>query len=301
MEDTGTVITLRADRARAGIAPRIGGSIVHYHWLDGARRHDWLRPAVLADLAAGTADRLACFPLVPFSNRIRDGRFACGGHAVALPLNHRPQSHALHGHGWQAAWSVVEREEDRIALEYDHRADAWPFPYHARQEFLLTGDALRLSLSLENRGREAMPVGLGFHPYFPRTPRCRLSARVDAMWATDAEVMPTARVDADPRLGGAHGLPVADVMLDNAFTGWHGQATITWPERGARLLLDADAPLGFLVVYSPAGQDYFCVEPVSHCTDAFNLAAQGRADTGMVTLQAGASVSAIVRLRPSLE
>jgi aldose 1-epimerase len=301
MADAGTVITLRADRARAGIAPWIGGSIVHYHWLDGARRHDWLRPAAPADLAAGTADRLACFPLVPFSNRIRDGRFAFGGHAVALPLNHRLQSHALHGHGWQAAWSVVGREEDRIALEYDHRTDAWPFPYRAQQEFLLTGNELRLSLSLENHGREPMPLGLGFHPYFPRTPGCRLSARVDAMWATDAEVMPTALVDADPRLGGAHGLPVADVMLDNAFTGWHRQATITWPERRARLLLDADAPLGFLVVYSPAGRDYFCVEPVSHCTDAFNLAAQGRADTGMLTLQAGASVSAIMRLRPSLE
>jgi aldose 1-epimerase len=301
MEDTGTVITLCADRARAGIAPWIGGSIVHYHWLDGARRHDWLRPATAADLAAGTADRLACFPLVPFSNRIRDGRFAFGGHAIALPLNHRPQPHALHGHGWQAAWSVVERADDRIALEYDHRAGAWPFPYRARQEFLLTGDELRLSLSLENRGRETMPVGLGFHPYFPRTPRCRLSARVDAMWGTDAEVMPTALVDADPRLGGAHGLPVADVMLDNAFTGWHRQATITWPERGARLLLDADAPLGFLVVYSPGGRDYFCVEPVSHCTDAFNLVAQGRTDTGMLTLHAGASVSAVVRLRPSLE
>jgi aldose 1-epimerase len=207
----------------------------------------------------------------------------------------------LHGHGWQAAWRVVERDDDRIALEYDHRADAWPFPYRARQQFLLTGDELRLSLSLENRGRETMPAGLGFHPYFPRTPACRLWARVDAMWATDAEVMPTALVDADPRLGDTHGLPLADVMLDHAFTGWHGQATITWPERGARVSLDANAPLGFLVVYSPAGQDYFCVEPVSHCTDAFNLAAQGRADTGMLTLQAGASVSAIVRLRPSLE
>jgi aldose 1-epimerase len=300
MEDTGTVITLRADRARAGIAPWIGGSLAHFHWLDGANRHDWLRPAAPADLAAGTADRLACFPLVPFSNRIRDGRFAFGAHAVALPLNHRPQPHALHGHGWQRAWSVVERDDDRIALEYDHRAGAWPFPYRARQEFLLTGDELRLSLAIENRGREAMPAGLGFHPYFPRTPRCRLSARVDAMWATDPEVMPTTLVDADPRLAADCGLPVADVMLDNAFAGWRGDATIAWPERGARLFLHAGAPLGFLVVYSPAGTDYFCAEPVSHCTDAFNLAGQGRTDTGMLTLDPGASLETAVRFRPHL-
>ena len=301
LDDTCTVITLSADRARVGIAPGIGGSITHYHWVDGSRRHDWLRPATPADLASRSAGRLASFPLIPFSNRIRDGRFTFGGRAVELPLNQWPQPHAEHGHGWQAAWNVVERADDRLALEYDHPAGAWPFPYRARQDFLLTGDELRLTLAIENRGSETMPAGLGFHPYFPRTPGCRLSAQVDAMWATDAEVMPTALTGADPRLGGEDGLPIAEVALDNAFTGWQRQATIFWPETGARLLLDAGPPLGFLVVYSPAGEDFFCVEPVSHCTDAFNLAAQGRADTGMLTLDAGASVSAIVRLRPSLE
>ena len=296
----GTVITLCADRARVGIAPGLGGSITHYHWVDGPRRHDWLRPATDADLAAGSADRLACFPLVPFSNRIRDGRFTFGGHAVQLPLNQWPQPHAEHGHGWQAPWSVIERADDRLALKYDHPADAWPFPYRARQDFVLTADELRVTLSVENRGRATMPAGLGFHPYFPGTARCRLSAQVDAMWATDAEVMPTALTGADPRLATSGGLPVAETVLDNAFTGWQRQARIFWPERGARLVLDASPPLGFVVVYSPAGEDFFCVEPVSHCTDAFNLTAQGRADTGMLTLDPGAGVAATVRFRPSL-
>jgi aldose 1-epimerase len=297
----GTVITLRADRARVGIAPGLGGSITHYHWVDGPRRHDWLRPATDADLAAGSADRLACFPLVPFSNRIRDGRFDFEGRPIRIPLNQWPQPHAEHGHGWQAAWTRVERAADRLTIEYDRPADAWPFPYRARQDFVLTADELRVTLSVENRGRATMPVGLGFHPYFPRTEECRLSARVAAMWATDTEVMPTALTDADPRLGGDAGLPIAEVALDNAFTGWQRQATILWPERGARLSLDASPSLGFLVVYSPAGDDFFCVEPVSHCTDAFNLAAQGRGDTGMLTLHPGASLSATVRFRPSLE
>jgi aldose 1-epimerase len=166
---------------------------------------------------------------------------------------------------------------------------------------VLTEDELRVTLSVENRGRATMPVGLGFHPYFPRTARCRLSARVAAMWATDAEVMPTALTDADARLCVGDGLPIAEVALDNAFTDWQRQATIFWPEIGARLSVGASPPLGFLVVYSPAGEDYFCVEPVSHCTDAFNLAAQGRDDTGMLTLHPGASLSAMVRFRPSLE
>ncbi len=300
MDDTGTVITLRADRAVAGIAPGIGGSLTHFHWREGPRKHDWLRPATLADLASRMADRLGCFPLVPFSNRIRDGRFGFGGHAVQLPLNQWPEPHAEHGQGWQSAWHVVERAADRLAIEYDHPAGAWPFPYRARQDFVLSENELQVTLSIENRGREAMPAGLGLHPYFPRTASCRLVARVDAMWATDAEVMPTALTAADPRLCNEAGLPVADVALDNAFTGWQRQASIVWPETGARLVLDASPPLGFLVVYSPAGEDFFCVEPVSHCTDAFNLAAQGRDDTGMLTLHPGAGLSATVRFRPSV-
>jgi aldose 1-epimerase len=298
--DTTPVINLRAGRADLGVAPGIGGSIAHYRWVDGSAANDWLRPATSADLAASAADRLACFPLVPFSNRIRDGQFIFNGHIVQLPLNQWPQPHAEHGHGWQAAWNVVERAADRLALEYDHPADAWPFPYRARQEFALTEDELRVTLSVENRGRERMPVGLGLHPYFLRTARCRLSARVEAMWATDLEVMPTALVAADPRLSAGDGLPVAESALDNVFTGWQRRAMIVWPERNAGLAIDTDPPLGFLVVYSPPGEDYFCAEPVSHCTDAFNLAGQGRIDTGMLTLDPGASLRATVRFRPNL-
>jgi len=300
MAPSDTLVTLRSDRAWVGVAPGIGGAIAHFHWDDGTHRHDWLRPATVDDLRAGTADRLACFPLVPFSNRIRDGQFVFAGRTVRLPLNQWPQPHTEHGHGWQAAWRVTGRNDDRLAVEYEHAADAWPFPYLARHEIALTQDELRLTLSIENRGDEAMPAGLGFHPYFPRTAGCRLAARADAMWQTDAEVMPTALVAADPRLATLDGIAIDGTVFDNAFTGWRRKATIRWPETGAALVLDADPPLDFLVLYTPAGEPYFCAEPVSHCTDAFNLAAQGRGDTGILVLEPGARASATVRLRPTL-
>ena len=112
------------------------------------------------------------------------------------------------GHGWQAAWSVAARAGDRLTLEYDHATGAWPFPYRARQDFALTGDTLELTLSIENRGPETMPVGLGFHPYFPRTARCR-PYWVDGMWATDQSDA-TALVPADPRFAASGRLPIAE-------------------------------------------------------------------------------------------
>ena len=301
MDSSRTIILLRAGHAEAGVAPHIGGALTHFAWHDGARTTDWLRCCAAADRVDGPADRLACFPLVPFSNRIRDGRFTFRGRTVTLPLNQLPQPHAEHGHGWQSAWAVVAADGASVTLEYNHAADAWPFPYRARQDIVLSEDALRITLSVENRGSGAMPVGLGLHPYFPATPACALTAAVDAMWATDDEVMPTRLVSADRRLGRSQGLPLAATPLDNAFTGWRRSATIAWPERRARLVLDAEAPLDFLVVYSPRGGDHCCVEPVSHCTDAFNLAAQGRTDTGMLALEPGRRVAASVWFRPRIE
>src|SRR6185369_13991324 len=103
-------ILLHAGHAEAGVAPGIGGSLTHFHWIDGTRTYAWLRPTPEADCRRGPADRLACFPLVPFSNRIREGRFRFGGREIALPLNQLPQPHAEHGHGWQSAWIVASRD-----------------------------------------------------------------------------------------------------------------------------------------------------------------------------------------------
>jgi len=59
-----------------------------------------------------------------------------------------------------------------------------------------------------------------------------------------------------------------------------------------------NAEIRFLVVYSPPGEPYFCAEPVTNCTDAFNLAVQGRTDTGMIVLAPGEVVTVIIRFTP---
>ena len=50
--------------------------------------------------------------------------------------------------------------------------------------------------------------------------------------------------------------------------------------------------------FVPAGQDFFCVEPVSNMTDAFNLAAAGETATGTRTLEPGESLTGRMRLVP---
>ena len=100
-------------------------------------------------------------------------------------------------------------------------------------------------------------------------------------------------------LGG--GRRVAELALDNVFTGWAGEAVVTWPERAARLRLSAVQPLlSFLVLYTPREHDFFCVEPASHVTDAINLAREGVAETGLRVLAPDARRAAHMSLRPEL-
>jgi aldose 1-epimerase len=294
------VVALRAGRARLEVLPAAGGTITRYCWDVDGEVIDWLRPN--AGPAGPRPDPLAmaCFPLVPFSGRVREGRFTFQGQEVALPLNFPPARHAIHGQGWQAPWTLASQSETEATIEYHHRADSWPWDYSARQTFALQDDGLTMEISVTNTSQSAMPAGIGFHPYFVRTPEARITAGVAAMWAYDAEVMPLRLLTPPPAeraLG--KGVVAEDVAMDNTFTGWNRHAEIVWPEWRASLTMTADPLLRFLVVFTPPGEDFFCVEPVSNCTDAFNMPADG--DSGARILAPGETLAAKAILSPRLE
>lgn len=289
-------ISLRFENLCLAVAPNAGG-IVTAFWTEARTgRIDWFKAASGADALSA-----ACFPLVPYSNRIRDGRFRFADREIALPLNFADHPHSIHGHGWQARWQIADQGADRLDLVYRHDADAWPFEYEARQNFHLSAGALEIEISVRNLSIEKMPAGLGLHPYFPLRANALLNAQVDAVWLTDDEVMLTGRVRPPARWDLATGVEVRDMAIDNGFDGWNGRASIAWPDDGVSLEIVADAALRKLVVYAPPGGEYFCVEPVSHMTDAFNRAADGALDTGMRVLPPGGSLSARVSFKPSFQ
>src|SRR5262245_22602723 len=129
------LITLRAGGAGLVLAPEAGGSVARYWIDDGGGPQDLLRPWT----APGQGDRFlaAAFPLVPYSNRIRAGRFSFQGREIALPFNRLPERHSIHGQGWQVGWTPLEVGLHEALLEYRHAADLWPWTYRAGQRFAL--------------------------------------------------------------------------------------------------------------------------------------------------------------------
>ena len=174
MSDT---LELGDGRWQVTVAPSLGGSLLACTF-DGV---PVLHPVAQADVT-GRADLRCChFPLIPFSNRIENGRFRFNGSSLQLARNVAGSPHAIHGHGWQAAWQVAERRDASCALTYEREATAdWPWRYRGRQTIAVAGDALRLTLAIENLGPDAMPCGLGFHPFLPRSGGARLE--LEAAW-----------------------------------------------------------------------------------------------------------------------
>ena len=299
-----TLISLSHGELHAQLAPTVGGSIASFHSQRGAARIDWLRPASDAALRAGAPLSMGSFPLLPWCNRIRDGIAAKVARPIAMPPNDPGDSdspHALHGLGWQRPWRVLEASPTRVRLGFSFEADShWPWNFEAEQIMELSATQLRCTLRLTNTDQAPMPAGIGHHPYFPHRTGTRLQTTTRAIWRSDAELMPTT-LDAGVEVRAlSDGVALADLALDNNFTGWGRHARIEWPLQGCAIDLSAEAPLDFFVLYSPRGMDHFCAEPVSQCTDAINLSGQfGTGDLGGTVLAPGESVSAAWMLTPS--
>ncbi len=269
------MVAIEKGGARLVFAPEVGGAVAAFT-VDG---REILRPtAPQVDDALLTAN----FPLVPFCNRIPNGRFAWRGTSVTLPPNLEGHPHPLHGQGWRMPWAVETIETDRALLVFEHPAGDWPWAYRAEQAFTLSETGFRVTLTVINTGEEDMPAGLGFHPYFPARPGEHLAAQNDGVWLIDEDVLPTVRHAGRWGPDWAVGAPVAGhALIDHCYTGWNQRAVLSAPGR-PDTVITASPDCAWLHVYAPPGEGYYCVEPCASRPNPF-----GEGETGMVTLRPG--------------
>lgn len=280
------MLILREGDYRLDLAPEMGGCVTGFSWSGQSLFRPACGPSILD---------ASSFPLVPFSNRIAWGRFSHAGREISLRPNFpgSDHPHPLHGFGWLVPWDVAEVSNNHALLDHHHPGRQWPWPYRAEQRFSLSEDGLVMGLSVTNLGEAAMPAGLGFHPYFPRDPDTIYCGRHRGEWETDEEGLPLQlHREAGPKDWWA-GQPVASRLVDTVYEDRDGPLTIQWPSRGYRVKIAPSDNITRTVVYTPAGQDFFCVEPVTHATNAHN----GASDLGLVWLGRGETQSISVHVQ----
>lgn len=253
------VLELRAGALRLALRPDLGGCIAGF-WLDDVAVLRSTEPAALqASRPSG------CYPLVPYSNRIGFRHFDWQGQAYTTQPNFDQSPHSVHGVGWKRPWQVVSSSGQAAVLRYVHAADDhWPFAFEATQTFTLTEAGLQVRMDITNQADQPQPVGLGWHPYFPKRERSSLQIQVAERWDSDpADELPRQAV-AQPTIDA----PVRALNFDNCFQGWNGTALI----RDELLSIQLTSEMQYLVVFTPQTKDYYCVEPVSHVSNAIQMA-----------------------------
>lgn len=300
MKPVSHILELKAGSMSAGIDASLGGALLWLSSMDGnGERWNWMRalPEGRSFMPGEGVLNTACFPLVPFSNRIENAAFPFNNQTVQLQPNW-PGNMAIHGVGWQKAWRVLRHSDTDLMLGLDMESADWPWQAGATLHYNLRADGLSMSLSLHNMSGESMPSGLGFHPYFPKTVETGLQCDCRNVLLTDDRQIPTGLLadHSAAKLLREGNLPPPG--FDNALTGWEGDATIIWAgtetQPSRRMVITTKPETEFAVLYFPeileAGDEpFFCFEPVTHIPNAHNLQDDRYGPNGLLDLAPGAT------------
>ncbi|WP_377841965.1 hypothetical protein [Bosea sp. UC22_33] len=278
-------VVLRAGTLEATISPAQGGRLATLRDLASIPPRDLVVPLRTWPAEPRRWPKGGAYPLIPYSNRIADGCLRHADRVWSVEPHSDAAPHSLHGTAHLREWQVEATDATRAVLTFSAEPDGdWPWPYSARQSFELTPETLRIVLSIENRGAEPFPAGLGWHPYLAWSPGAEVRHDARRRWLYDGDYIAT-------------GETVPADLVDSRtcyLSDWTG-LEISHAD-GHCVHVVADPALSHLVLHRPDDDAYLCVEPVSHVANGFNLAADGVVGTGTNLLGAGASFSAWVEL-----
>lgn len=279
-------------------------------WMAAQVRRETTWHAVIPDCRpsniprAGQSDAApltaANFHMLPYSNRIRDGRFTFQGQTIQLE---KAESHAIHGALRKLPWKVSSNDSSSLVCEFNslgHQSFNWPWPISARNEIRIEGDVLSSQITLTNHGETDMPAGFGWHPYFVRTINgsdVLLSLPVNGVFPdTSGDCLPDGAAVALPdNLDFRKPKPLdASQRIDCCLSGLDGPCVLDWHQGGVKLILQSSDVCKYLVLYNP-DMPHFAVEPVTNANDAFNLATQS-IESGTTVLPPGKSLTATMSL-----
>ena len=284
-------LQLSSGRLRLQLNPSIGGAISAFEWTDANGPRPILRGC---NSPLEKVLDASCFPLVPYVNRIRGGCFSFRGRTVHLEPNMAGDPSPLHGQGWLSPWEVESAGPSSATLTYRHEPGEWPWAYDARQDFSLDEGGFSVRLTCRNTGAQAMPCGLGEHPYFPCGPETKIDTRVECAWTVDEHVLPVDKVPAEGRFD-LHDRNACGQGLDNGFGGWGGAARMSDPAWPYELRLSSPQAK-FFQLYSPPKGGIFVAEPVTHANAALNHPESEWPALGMRVLDPGEAMSLDMRL-----
>lgn len=222
--------------------------------------------------------------LLPWPNRVGDGRYSFDGHDLQLPITEVKRGNASHGLTRWTAWAALHRTEASVTMGYRLMAQpGYPWTVDLRTEYAVGVAGLSVTVTATNRSAAPAPYAHGAHPYLYAGDQAIDTWQLELLAATRLEVddrkIPTGRRQVE---GSDHDFrsrrPLGDIELDTAYTDLDrdasGRARVTLVSGDTGVTLWMDAAHRWVQVYT--GDDLptrartaVAVEPMSSPPNAF--------------------------------
>ena len=282
---TGAQFELRRGRQRL-VVTEIGAGV--RSWTVGGQE-------LLAGFEPGDYDAaFAGKVLVPWPNRVRDGRYAFDDVEQQLALSEPERGNALHGLVLQSRWRGVRTSARRVSLSHTLApAPGYPFELALAVSYELASGGIVMTVQATNVGAERAPFGAGLHPYLtPGTSDVDdvvLEVPARALVPVDERLLPTgpAAPVEETELDFRRPRRLGTLRVDACF-GELGRS----PAGVARVRLGTNSGPGQLTIWMDerfrfvqvfTADAAIAVEPMTCAPDAFN------SGDGLVVLEPGAS------------
>lgn len=242
-------------------------------WLDGEPVTVESGPDELPPKSTGAV-------LLPWPNRIAEGRYRFDGQDYQLALTEPATGTASHGLVKWVRWRCVEHTAASVTLQHDLVPQTgYPFELRFVLRYALNpAGGLSVRLVASNLGGRPAPFGAGFHPYLDLADHeldtAELLIPAATVLRTDEHQIPVQRV---PVAGTPFDLrqlrPIGELRLDHGFADLIGTAAVLRTERRT-VQLHWQAGWQYLQVFTPPqitpGRNAVAIEPMSCPANAFN-------------------------------
>ncbi|MGZ4451575.1 MAG: aldose 1-epimerase family protein [Nocardioides sp.] len=249
--------------------------------------------------------------LMPWPNRIRDGRYTFEGQEHQLGLTEPHTHNAIHGLVRWATWHVVEHTEARIELGLRLMAqNGYPWTLELGVVYELGEDGLKVTQKATNHAATNAPFATGAHPYFTLDTGGTIDAwTLDSPAATrvlaDDRLLPTGTESVEGTVYDFRGGKSLDgIGMDTCFADLEfdadGIATVTLSTvtaEGEERAVDLwqDSQHRWLMVYTADNRNpartAIAIEPMTASVDAFN------SGEGLIVLAPGETFSGVWGIR----
>jgi aldose 1-epimerase len=248
--------------------------------------------------------------LVPWPNRIEDGRYEFDGRSHQLALTEPTAANAIHGLVRWARWSVADQEPRRVVLEHLVLPQpGYPFAVALSVEYTLSETGLSVRKTATNVGSEPCPYGAGAHPYLTVGTDTVDSASLQAPGSTvlqsDERGIPTGRAAVeDTEYDFRRERTIGATTLDHCFTDLErdedglARVVLRDPESASGLTLWMDEAYGYLMLFTgdplpDVARRSLAVEPMTCPPNAF------RTGEDLIRLEPGGSFTGSWGLTPA--